>query len=319
MRTRSVIACAAAALLLAAPAAGAKTTKHWGGKHRQPTIAELAQRTPELSTLVAAAQKAGLVDALNDRQAELTVFAPTNDAFAALLAQLGLTSLDQVPVDTLKAILLDHVLGEADSSWELARDDRKDVEPHALGGLAIDYDREPAGVNDANVVTADIKARNGYVHVIDRVLLDPDPRPTIAQLAIGNPDLSILVQAVTKAGLVDAISDPNANLTVFAPTNAAFIALLGQLGLASLDDVPVDTLRGILLDHVVGKELDRVDLEARCGWWHGWHGARTETLGGLKLRFSRDGTRVNGTNIVANDVEGSNGTVHVIDAVLLRG
>jgi transforming growth factor-beta-induced protein len=319
MRTRSVNVCAAAALLLAAPTAGAKPTKHWGhGTHRAPTIAALAQRTPELSTLVAAAQKAGLVDALNDRDAELTVFAPTNDAFAALLAQLGVGSLDDVPVETLRAVLLDHVLGEAASSRTLARYDRKDVEPHALGGLAVDYDRQPAGVNDANVVVADIKARNGYVHVIDRVLLDPDPRPTIAQLAIGNPDLSILVQAVTKAGLVDAISDPNANLTVFAPTNAAFAALLGQLGLASLDDVPVDTLRGILLDHVVGKELDRVDLEARCGWW-GWHGARTETLGGLKLRFSRDGTRVNGTNIVASDVEGSNGTVHVIDAVLLRG
>ena len=156
------------------------------------------------------------------------------------------------------------------------------------------------------------------MHVIDRVLLDPDPRPTIAGLAIGNPDLSILVQAVTKAGLVDAISDPNANLTVFAPTNEAFVALLGQLGLASLDDVPVDTLRGILLDHVVGQELDHVDLAARCGWWWGWHGTRTETLGGLKLRFSRDGSRVNGTHIVASDVEGSNGTVHVIDAVLLR-
>src|SRR5690349_279971 len=119
MRTRFMLACAAAAVLLVAPAAEAKTAKHWGGKHRQPTIAELAQGTPELSTLVAAAQKAGLVDALNDRNAELTVFAPTNDAFAALLAQLGLTSLDQVPVDTLRAILLDHVLGEADSSWDL--------------------------------------------------------------------------------------------------------------------------------------------------------------------------------------------------------
>jgi transforming growth factor-beta-induced protein len=318
MRTRFMLACAAAAVLLVAPAADAKSAKHWGGKHRQPTIAELAQSTPELSTLVAAAQQAGLVDALNDRNAELTVFAPTNDAFAALLAQLGLTSLDQVPVDTLRAILLDHVLGEADSSWDLARDDRRDIEPRALGGLAIDFDREPAGVNDANVVAADIKARNGYVHVIDKVLLDPDPRPTIAQLAIGNPDLSILVQAVTKAGLVDAISDPDANLTVFAPTNEAFVALLGQLGLASLDDVPVDTLRGILLDHVVGQELDHVDLAARCGWWWGWHGKRTDTLGGLKLRFSRDGTRVNGAHIVATDVEGSNGTVHVIDAVLLR-
>ena len=300
MHRRLVIAALAALALLATPPlAGAHG---WGGHrhHRQPTIVELAQGNPDLSVLVQAVTKAGLADTLADRRADLTVFAPTNEAFAALLGQLGLASLDDVPVDTLKAILLDHVVGERLSSRRLAWDDRRDVEPHALGGLALDYDRQPAGVNDANVVAADVRAANGVVHVIDRVLLDPDPRPTIAALAIGTPELSTLVQAVTKAGLVDAISDPNATLTVFAPTNEAFAALLAQLGLASLDDVPVDTLKAILLDHVVQGELDQVDLQRRgCSWWQ-----RTTTLGGLRLRFSGDGSRVNGADIVAADVEG---------------
>jgi transforming growth factor-beta-induced protein len=305
----------AGAALLATPVAALAGSSSHRGEPRPPapTIAELASQTPELSILVQAAHKAGLVDELDDRNARLTVFAPTNEAFAALLADLGLTSLDQVPAETAEAILLDHVVAKSLSSKRLARFDRRDREPTALGGLAIDFDRAPAGVNDAGVVAADIKAANGYVHVIDEVLVDPDPRPTIAQLAIGTPELSTLVQAVTKAGLVDAISDPAANLTVFAPTNDAFAALLGKLGLASLDDVPVETLRGILLDHVVGKELDAVDLQHRACWWRG-----TPTLGGLHLRFSADGTKVNGAGIVAGDVEGVNGTVHVIDAVLVR-
>jgi transforming growth factor-beta-induced protein len=315
MQSRWKTALVAGAALLVAPAAGmAGTSKHHGGSRPPaPTIAELATQTPELSILVQAAEKAGLVDELNDRSARLTVFAPTNEAFAALLADLGLTSLDQVPPETAEAILLDHVVAKKLSSKRLARFDRRDVEPKALGGLSIDFDRSPAGVNDAGVVAADIKAANGYVHVIDKVLVDPDPRPTIAQLAIGTPELSTLVQAVTRAGLVDAISDPAADLTVFAPTNDAFAALLARLGFASLEEVPVETLRGILLDHVVGKELDAVDLRERACWW-----GRTPTLGGLHLRFSADGTKVNRASIVAGDVEGVNGTVHVIDAVLTR-
>ena len=252
------------------------------------------------------------MDELSDRRAHLTVFAPTNDAFVALLGQLGLTSLDEVPVETLRGILLDHVIARPLSSRTLGWFDRYDVEPKTLGGLGIDFDRSPAGVNDAGVVAADLWAKNGVVHVVDRVLLDPDPRPTIAELAIATPALSTLVQAVTKAGLVDAISDRDADLTVFAPTNDAFAALLESLGLTSLDQVPVDTLRGILLDHVVGKELDAVDLRERS-WWH-----RTRTLGGLKLRFSAGGTKVNRAAIAITDVEGVNGTVHVIDRVLTR-
>ena len=80
------------------------------------------------------------------------------------------------------------------------------------------------------------------------------PQPTLPPNAVAiaqqTPELSILVQAVVKAGLADALA-ADGNLTVFAPTNDAFVALLGQLGVKSLDDIPVATLRAVLLDHVV--------------------------------------------------------------------
>jgi transforming growth factor-beta-induced protein len=129
---------------------------------------------------------------------------------------------------------------------------------------------------------------------------------------VATPDLSILVQAVQKAGLAGALADRHGEYTVFAPTNEAFVALLGQLGLTSLDDVPVDTLRAILLDHVVPKELDAADVLRLAS-----KGRPAHTLGGLDLRFTTSPLQVNGVDVVATDVEGSNGTVHVISSVLL--
>ncbi len=100
---------------------------------------------------------------------------------------------------------------------------------------------------------------------------------------------------------------------MFAPTNDAFVAVLAQLGLSSLDDVPIDVLTGILLDHVVAKELDAADVLERAD-----AGRRAQTIGGLRLNVNADPLTVNGAGIVAVDIEASNGTVHVIDTVLLR-
>jgi transforming growth factor-beta-induced protein len=224
---------------------------------------------------------------------------------------LGVGRLEDIPVDTLRAVLLDHVLDERFKARQLAALDRRDETPAAVGGLPIDFDRQPAGVNDAGVVAADVIAANGVVHVIDRVLLDPDPRPTITELAVATPDLSILVQAVLRAGLAETLAGTGP-YTVFAPTNAAFNALLAQLGLSSIDDVPLDVLTAVLLDHVVVGELDAVDVLERAD-----AGRRARTIGGLRLRFTADPPAVNGAGIVAVDVEGRNGTVHVIDTVLL--
>jgi len=79
---------------------------------------------------------------------------------------------------------------------------------------------------------------------------------TITDVAASDANFSILVTALTKAGLADDLANPAGNFTVFAPTNAAFSALLTELGYDSLDDIPVATLTKVLLYHVKsGKSL----------------------------------------------------------------
>jgi transforming growth factor-beta-induced protein len=308
---------ATGALVVTLGLGGAATSASAWGAHRPapsgPNIVQLAQSNPDLSVLVQAVVKAGYADELALPGIDLTVFAPTNDAFVALLGDLGYSSLDEVPVSALQQILKDHVLPAPVSSAQLAAWDIADFRPTTFGYLTLDADRAPASVNDAHIVAADLQASNGVVHVIDKVLLDPDPRPTIAELATATPDLSILLQAVTKAGLADVLAAPG-DYTVFAPTNDAFIDLLASLGYSSLDQVDVATLRGVLLDHVVASELDAVDVAGIVDT-----GTAIPSLGGLHLTFTSGPLAVNGVPIAATDVEASNGTVHVISAVLLEG
>ena len=272
--------------------------------HRQ-NIVEIAQATDDLSILVEAVQRAGLADELSGGR--LTVFAPTNQAFLDLLQELGLSSLDDVPTDVLTAILLDHVVEGRFTSLRLSFLDRLDRTLTPLGGLPLEFDRHPLEVNDIDIIAANIRASNGIVHVIDAVLLEPDPRPSITDLAVATPELSVLVEAATRTGL-DRILAAGGPFTVFAPTNDAFVRLLGELGLSSLDDVDQGTLVNILLDHVVARELDRVELRRSRG---------TRALGRLRLRFRTHPLSVNRIPIVATDIEANNGTVHVIDGVLL--
>jgi uncharacterized surface protein with fasciclin (FAS1) repeats len=96
----------------------------------------------------------------------LTVFAPTDAAFQALLAQLGLTALNQVPDATLVAVLQLHVVSSRTFSSDLS----EGQVVMALGG-PVTVGGAGNGINNANVTTANILATNGVVHVIDRVLL----------------------------------------------------------------------------------------------------------------------------------------------------
>jgi transforming growth factor-beta-induced protein len=86
---------------------------------------------------------------------------------------------------------------------------------------------------------------------------------TIVDVAVASDDFSVLVEAVTRVGLVDALADPNASLTVFAPTDAAFSALLTELGASSLDDISDELLTSVLLYHVLGEQMTASQLERR--------------------------------------------------------
>ncbi|MGD2043936.1 MAG: fasciclin domain-containing protein [Acidimicrobiia bacterium] len=141
---------------------------------------------------------------------------------------------------------------------------------------------------------------------------------TIVDVAAGNEDFSTLVAAVEAAGLTDALADPDATLTVFAPTNEAFDAALTALGLTAEELLAdTETLTSILTYHVLGEVVTSSDIAAA-----GTEEIPVETLSGEELTVvvGDDGTvsfADQDAVVTTADLEASNGVIHVIDAVLL--
>ncbi len=130
---------------------------------------------------------------------------------------------------------------------------------------------------------------------------------TVVEIAVSNPDFSILVEAVSKAGLVDALS-AEGPFTVFAPTNDAFKSLFSQLGVSGVKDLTAEQLTPILTYHVVSGKVMSTDLS----------NTSVATLNGQKIKIDlSSGVKINDSKVVAADIEGKNGVIHVIDSVLL--
>lgn len=282
-------------------------------------IVETAQATSDLSSLVAALGRAGLVDALN-AAGPFTVFAPTNAAFSAFLSANGFAKLEDVPVPVLQQILLNHVVsGEVRAAAVPTEGYVKTLATFGTSSsnLSILAQRNASGVSinkDVKVITADVLATNGVVHIVDKVIA----LPTVVNHALNNANFSILVAALTRPSLgVDyvGILSGAGPFTVFAPTNAAFAALLTELGLTSLDQVDDATLNAVLQYHVVnGANVLASQLT---------NGQVVTTFGNATFSINLSGgakivdAKARTTNIIITDVQGSNGVVHAIDRVLL--
>ncbi len=297
------------------------------------TVVDIAAGNDDFSTLVAAVTEAGLVETLSG-EGPFTVFAPTDAAFADALEALGLTAEELLASEDLGSILTYHVVAGdvlAADLIELAGEDGM-VSVETVQGSEIEVMVSADGVvlnGSANVVTTDLEAGNGVVHVIDAVLLPPAEEEmggmgeeesmmpaTVVDIAAGNEDFSILVAAVMEAGLVETLSGEGP-FTVFAPTNAAFADALEALGLTAEELLASEDLGSILTYHVVpGYVLaaDVVELAGDDGM------VSVETVQGaeIDIMVSEDGVMLNDTaTVVTTDLEAGNGVVHVIDAVLL--
>lgn len=279
-------------------------------KNRSKTITQIASETSNLSTLYSALQASGLDDAL-DAGGPFTVFAPSNAAFAKLDPN-ELNTIISTP-SLLTALLQYHVVAAEVFSDDLSNGPVQTL----LSGQTVDVSLAGGGVTlngTSNVTDADIDASNGVIHIIDEVLLPDDfVAQTIVQIAAGNPNFSTLVAALEKPELSDilaAASDPTSDLTVFAPTNAAFDATLAVLEKESIDDIPVSLLREIVAYHVLGTAVFSNQLT---------DGAVVETLlpGESVTVDLTDGVKINGANVVLADVQAVNGVIHALDGVLL--
>lgn len=278
--------------------AGAGGTSGMGGAGgtagAEMDIVETAVAAGTFTQLAAALTTAGLVDTLKG-EGPFTVFAPSDEAFAAFeAANPGV--LAGLSVQELTAILTYHaVAGAAVMSSDL--EDGQLVETVAGPSLAVQITGTTVKVNEATVVTADIEASNGVIHVIDTIILPPG---NIIEVATAAGSFTQLATALTAAELVDDL-EGEGPFTVFAPTDAAFEALA---------EVPSgQALIDVLLYHVIAGTTGPLDLKDE--------GVLT-TLGGSPVIFDlTGGAKINGANITVTNVVASNGVIHVIDAVIV--
>lgn len=268
------------------------------------TIAEYAISDKNFSILVEALAKADLVDALNG-EGNFTVFAPTNAAFTSLFAALGVSGIADLSAEALTPILLYHVIGAEKKSNMLETGYYSTLSSSQGSTLSLKV-KVDMGVminGDTKVTVADVDVKNGVIHAIDKVLLPP----TVVDIAVANESFSILVQAVMKAGLAETLKGAGP-FTIFAPTNAAFEALFAQLGVSGISDLTAEQLTPILLYHVVSGNVRSTQLS---------NGSVPTLNGDITVSLSPSPKINTNVSIIATDVQGTNGVVHVIDKVLL--
>ena len=329
---------------------------------------EFDDNSQDFDILLRALQTADLVGALDDPNADFTVFAPTDAAFVALAQDFGyegtneaeafdaivneLTVLgDGDPLPLLQNILFYHVAPGARDQTQLQAEGQINT---LLEGASVTVqgnqlaDNEP-DLLDPNFIggLADVQASNGTIQGIDRVLIPLDIpgntplEPTIADIVAqsggefdnNDQDFDILLRALQTADLVGALDDPNADFTVFAPTDAAFVTLAQDFGYRGIDegeafDVIVDqltvlgdgdpapVLTDILLYHVSPDARDQAQLQAEGQVNTLLEGASFNVQGNQLVDNEPDLLDPNFVDRLAN-VDAANGTIQGIDRVLI--
>lgn len=279
----------------------------------QPNIVEVAAANSNFTTLVTAVQTAGLSTTLSGT-GPFTVFAPTNDAFGRFLSANSLTASQLLASSNLGAILGYHVL-EAEVLASAVTPGRVNTKADVPFFVSAD----PTGnlwINgSAKIVQTDIDASNGVIHVLDNVIVAPTR--TIAQIATAantaaQPEFTQLVAALSRAGLVEAFTGGiNDNLTVFAPTDAAFRQLYESLGVTSVEQIDLELLRNVLRYHVVPARAFSQDLRQNA--------SLPTLLSGKNLTVDLANLKINTSGLVPSllNIHATNGVIHVIDRVLV--
>jgi uncharacterized surface protein with fasciclin (FAS1) repeats len=276
------------------------------------TVVDIIVESEIHTTLEAAVIAAELADDLSG-EGPFTVFAPTDEAFAAL-PEGTVEALLEDPTGDLAQILLYHVV----SGKVLSTDLMDGLVVETLNGQTVEVTINDSGIfiNDAQVTVADLEAENGVVHVINAVLLpelEEELPETVFDIIADSEIHTTLEAAIIAAELDDDLSSEGP-FTVFAPTDEAFEALPEGVVETLLED-PTGDLAQILLYHVVGDTISSTRLKELRG-----QDAEIETLNGqsVTVRINSDNIFIDDAEIIIrSDIRAENGLVHVINAVLL--
>ncbi|MFK7819765.1 MAG: fasciclin domain-containing protein, partial [Planctomycetaceae bacterium] len=259
-------------------------------------------------TLVNLLVATGLDDDLRAK-GHFTVFAPTDEAFAKLPPETLKSLLKPENREQLSTILKYHVVAKSISVPKTNRGHRL-TSAKTLAGPELTFTRkgEQVSVNEAKIVLRNVTASNGYIQVIDSVLLPPKDESVIAVAAeAGN--FKTLLAAIEAAGLTKTLQGKGP-FTVFAPTDKAFAKLPKGTLTSLLKKENKGKLAAILKYHVVSGQVSARDaVQAQ----------KAKTLEGSSTSVSiRDGRLfINDAGVLANDVKAANAVIHIIDSVLI--
>ena len=285
-----------------------------------PTISGLVSDRSLLTTLNTAVIKGGLAAKLNGTE-QLTLLAPTNDAFAA--AGITATVLESLSSNDVANILYYHVIPSKILAADMPAGPNAKVLTFNGDSVFVTRNTNGVFVNGLKVAEADIIASNGVVHTLNTGVLMPAPGNILATAAANGLDSMVkaLDVAATGAGGDPTIATSIANdlLTIFVPTNAAFTALLTELGLTDINQIPIATLIATLKFHAIEGRTFSSDLT---------NGNLTMVSGGITTITLPAGTSTvttisglgNGTNtakITKANIVCRNGVIHVIDKILI--
>jgi transforming growth factor-beta-induced protein len=289
------------------------------------TVVEPAYFNKNFTTLISAVTAASpsILETLLS-SSKKTLFAPTNDAFTAA----GITTLPARA--TLDAVLAYHVIDSEVMASQLPSGTAPSNNAiTTLGGVFYLSNRGSNGVfinGRTRVIATDILADNGVVHVIDRTLLPPSQ--TIARIATAlstassGAEFTQLVAALVRVpALLAAASAPSSNITVLAPTDAAFSSLYTALGVSGINDINISTLTAVLQHHIISSPTTATGRVFSSDLVTGG----VPTLNGNISISATAATVTSGNGTVANistnaaliNVLGTNGVIHTIDKVLL--
>jgi transforming growth factor-beta-induced protein len=267
-------------------------------------IVAVASGAGDFNTLIAAAKAAGLVGVLQS-DGPLTVFAPTDAAFAKLPKGTVETLLKPENKQALVEILTYHVVPGKLEAADVLKKKTLDTANGERAKIAMKNGKPTiAGVN---IVATDVEASNGVIHVIDGVMM-PEQRD-IVDVAVSTGKFKTLAAALGAADLVSTLKGKGP-FTVLAPNDAAFAKL--PAGTVEMLLLPENKgkLKEILLAHVVpGRVYSDQVVKLKMA----------PTAGGFKAPIVvKDGkVSVGGANVIAVDIEASNGVIHVIDSVIV--
>ena len=271
--------------------------------YREPNLVDTAREAGDFEILLSLAEDVGLITTLK-YLGPYTAFAPNDDAFAALFAEIDPDALSS---EQVQFILTYHVIaGVPILSGDLGAQQTVDAANNEP--LYITADNGDVTVNgSSNVIDADVTASNGVIHVVDQVLL-PNAFLNTVEVAAKNYNFTTLVSLLSQyPSLVDAVA--TSEITVFAPTNEAFDTLFESV---DPNDLTEEQIAEVLLYHtILETQVFAGDLAAEQTVDSGSEEA-------LYITADAEGVVVNGSaNVVLADVASTNGVIHAIDSVLL--